>query len=172
MNISIRLANDGDAQVISDICRVTFEASMRQHSKGEDGLRKLTLKTEPDEIKKRMITTEIFDMPSLFFLAQLGTNPVGVLELSGGHVIDLICVVPNYQKKGIGTKLFEEMRVYEREKVRTANFIAVHSPATCFDFFQSLGFSFEGYGHASWVDPDFGSIDYMKYNFENRQKQV
>ncbi|MEY4701010.1 MAG: Acetyltransferase domain [Pseudomonadota bacterium] len=169
MTVSIRLANDDDVKVISDICRVTFEASIGQLSRSKNPLSNFTLKTESSEIYKRMRTGGgVFDIPSLFFLAQLETNSVGVLELSDGHIIDLIFVVPQYQRKGIGTKLFEEMRVYEREKVKAAKFIAAHSPVCSVEFFQSLGFLFEGHGHADFLDSDFGEKIYMRYHHEDR----
>lgn len=158
--INIRKAKEEDSDIISDICRVTFESSLKQYYSFE-GIKYFMEKTDPKNIKKRICNN------GMVYVIESEGIPFGSLELIEGHIVSLLFIVSPYQRKGYATQMFNKILDNEEVILQKTQFIAVNAPSSVSLFFSNLGFKFEGAGHADAIKSDIGPYHYMRFYLPN-----
>jgi GNAT superfamily N-acetyltransferase len=99
---------------------------------------------EGRELFARVVTADYLrSLPSrqgFTLIAKDGTSIVGMLALRDRHHITLFFVLPEYQGRGIGRRLFDAMLERVRRELPGATKLEVHSSPIAVPVYVALGF--------------------------------
>lgn len=101
---------------------------------------------------KKRVEADMFD--DCHFIAKADEKIVGFLlgislifEQGTSLFVDAICVLPEFQNKGIGTKLWKEMEEYAKEKKHNAIRLQTNPNWDSFSWYKKMG-----YEESGWIE--------------------
>lgn len=139
----IRKFKTGDETEIANVInRTSMEVNIRDYSK--ENMENLVKKITPDFIIKRATDFHMYvaiDENKIIGVGAIGPYWDSLTESSLFNVF----VLPEYEGKGIGTKIIKTLE--DDEYYKRADRIEIASSITAVDFYRHLGYGFKKYGN-------------------------
>jgi ribosomal protein S18 acetylase RimI-like enzyme len=164
--IIIRLATEGDAELVADLSRQTFYESFAAGNTKED-----MDKFMNEQFTKEKLINEVRQPWHLFFLAYIEDDPVGYVKLRHGPAplqldarscleIARIYSVQSKIGKGVGRKLMQTSHEIARQKGKKILWLGVWKQnQRAIDFYTAWGF--EIFGEQEFILGDDVQTDWL-----------
>jgi ribosomal protein S18 acetylase RimI-like enzyme len=164
--ITIRLATEGDAELVADLSRQTFYESFATGNTKED-----MDKFMNEQFTKEKLISEVQQPWHLFFLAYMEGEPVGYVKLRHGSAplqldarscleIARIYSVQSKIGKGVGKKLMQTCHEIARQKGKKILWLGVWKQnQRAIDFYTAWGF--EIFGEQEFILGDDVQTDWL-----------
>jgi ribosomal protein S18 acetylase RimI-like enzyme len=164
--ITIRMATEGDAELVADLSRQTFYESFAEHNTKED-----MDKFMNEQFTRENLIAEVRQPSQLFFLAYIKDQPVGYIKLREGPVpiqldrrscleIARIYSVQSEIGKGVGKKLMQTCHEIATQKGKKTLWLGVWKQnQRAIDFYTAWGF--EIFGEQEFILGDDVQTDWL-----------
>ena len=134
MNMIIRKFKEDDAEEVSELIRSTF---MKCTSKDftKKGIESFLKHETPEKLKKRA-------EKRIILVAAVGKKIAGVIEAKNENRISRFFVDASFQKRGVGTKLYQKIERICRQ--RKSKVIKIYSSLDAVKFYEKMGYNKTG----------------------------
>lgn len=164
----IRRFKESDAkEVVNVIKRASLEVNIKDYKK--EAMDKLVKKITEEFVIKRATTFHMYVVTEEEMV--IGVGAVGPYwdSLTESSLFNVF-ILPEYQKKGLGTKLVKELE--SDEYYKRADRIEIASSITALEFYRHLGYGFKKYGNITNENGDYILEKFPKIsNNNNNEKQ-
>ena len=164
----IRRFKESDAkEVVNVIKRASLEVNIKDYKK--EAMDKLVKKITEEFVIKRATAFHMYVVREEEMV--IGVGAVGPYwdSLTESSLFNVF-ILPEYQKKGLGTKLVKELE--SDEYYKRADRIEIASSITALEFYRHLGYGFKKYGNITNENGDYILEKFPKIsNNNNNEKQ-